>query len=339
MKSETEFLWSDAFWNEFELTTRQKALSAKNGKQAWKTIVRACRKVMRSYTTSFYIVSRFLPPLKRSKVEIIYASVRYPDEVVDTFPLTPAECDIRLDLYEEAYELGLDCDTLQEALEKGVPAFIAAFTRVVLENEIPPEHYHSFLSAMRHDIRPGTFATLEDLINSYIYGSAIVVGYFLAYVYGPSDTSQMEDVLACSRDLGIALQLTNFLRDVKEDHRRGRLYLPLDMLESEGIRVRNSGDLGDPKEPSNHRKIIRVIRRMSEKADSHYLKSAQRLDVFSPDCRTAIRACIDVYGKLNRQIASSPDCIGRRESVPAREKFSALPASKYWRLPLAMLGR
>jgi hypothetical protein len=78
--------WSEAFWGEFEETVRRKALAAKSEDQIWSIIVRASRKVMARYTTSFYIVSRFLPPVKRGMVEVIYASVRFPDEVVDTFP-------------------------------------------------------------------------------------------------------------------------------------------------------------------------------------------------------------------------------------------------------------
>ena len=132
--SEIDLGWSEAFWDEFEHDVRKKALSTQSDDQAWKRIVRASRKVMARYTTSFYIVSRFLPPPKRRMVEIIYATVRYPDEVVDTFPLTAEERDDRLDRWEAAYERGLACNTLLEALEDGVPAFVAAFTRVVLES-------------------------------------------------------------------------------------------------------------------------------------------------------------------------------------------------------------
>ena len=339
MKSgNVEQVWSEEYWNKYEHLVRQKALSAKSDSQAWKEIVKASRKVMFSYTTSFFIVSRFLPPLKRRMVEVIYATVRYPDEVVDTFPLTAEERDNRINRWEESYELGLNCHSLRTALEAKVPAFLAGFTRVVRESGIPPEHYRSFISAMRHDIRPRTFETLEDLIDNYVYGSAVVVGYFLAYVYGPSKANRMEDILACSRDLGIGLQLTNFLRDVKEDQRRGRLYLPADMLDKSGIQVGDSCNLGDLNDATRHRKVLRVIHQMAEIAESYYQKSAQRLDAFAPDCRVAIKACIDVYGKLNSQIAASPDCIVRRESVSTREKFSVLPARKYWRLPMTLLG-
>ena len=331
--------WSETFWDEFEHLVRHKALNAENENRAWKTIARASRKVMARYTTSFYIVSRFLPASKRAMVEVIYATVRYPDEIVDTFPLTSEERDQHLNRWEAAYERGLSCDSLQEALSKQVPAFVAGFTRVVRDKGIPPEHYRSFLAAMRHDIRPRTFENLDDLIDGYIYGSAVVVGYFLTYVYGPSEPGLMNDTLECSKNLGIGLQLTNFLRDVTEDQRRGRLYLPMDMLCSRGIEVNGSCDLGNLDEPARHQKVLEVIHQLAEIADTYYLKSARRLDTFAPDCRVAIKACIEVYRKLNQRIAASPDCISQRESVPMREKFGALPVNKYWRLPLILIRR
>ena len=88
---EIGMLWNEAYWDEFEHRVRKRALEAQNDKDAWKIIVRAARKVMSRYTTSFFIVSRFLPRIKRRMVEVVYAAVRYPDEVVDTFPLTSEE--------------------------------------------------------------------------------------------------------------------------------------------------------------------------------------------------------------------------------------------------------
>ncbi|MDY7036317.1 MAG: squalene/phytoene synthase family protein, partial [Thermodesulfobacteriota bacterium] len=237
--------WSESEWDAFNNLVRQKALAARNETQAWNTIVKASRKVMAKYTTSFYIVSRFLPAKKRSKVEVIYATVRYPDEIVDTFPLSAEEREKSLNRFENAYELGLSCETLHEALAANIPVFLAGFTRVVRENGIPPQHYLSFLEAMRYDIKPRTFESLDDLIDSYIYGSAVVVGYFLTYVYGSSKPELMNDALSCSKNLAIGLQLTNFLRDVSEDQQRGRLYLPTDILYSKGLDVGKSCNLGN----------------------------------------------------------------------------------------------
>ncbi|MDY7037360.1 MAG: hypothetical protein SV375_14490, partial [Thermodesulfobacteriota bacterium] len=78
---------------------------------------------------------------------------------------------------------------------------------------------------------------------------------------------------------------------------------------------------------------------LAEIADSYYQKSASEIYTFSQDCCMAIKACIDVYRKLNQQIAESHDCIMQRESVNMREKLKAIPPNKYWRLLLFLFGR
>ena len=326
-------VWSEADWDRLERQTRGLASEAASEEAAWEIIVCQARRVLRAYSTSFFIVTRFLPPAKRARVEAIYAAVRYPDEIVDTFPLAPEEREARLDRWAADYEIALSARSIKDALSLNAPCFLASFARVVREAGIPPEHYRSFLDAMRRDVRPRRFGTLDDLIGSYVYGSAIVVGYFLTYVYGSAASEDFDRAMASARDLGIALQLTNFLRDVGEDQRRGRLYLPLDLLREEGVEEPHATD--PRQQPAFHR----VLRRMSGTAEEHYARALAGLDAFAPDCRTAIRACIDVYRRLNHRIAASPRGIEHRESVPAREKFKSLPASKYWRLPLAYLTR
>jgi phytoene synthase len=294
---------------------------------------REARRVMRAYTTSFFIVSRFLPRAKREEVEAVYAAVRYPDEVVDTFPI---DAHTRLRLLDEwgaHYEVGINCATLREALSRGVPAHLAAFTRVVRERDIPAEHYRAFLDAMRLDVAPRPFKTLDDLIQSYVYGSAVVVGYFLTHVYGARDSRSFVRALDSARDLGVALQLTNFLRDVAEDQRRGRVYLPADALRAEGI------DELDAADPRQQEQLARVLRKLASVAAEHYARAEADLDAFAPDCRLAVRSCIRVYGRLNERIAASSRGVAHRESVPLREKFQVLPVSKYWRIPLAYLSR
>ncbi len=305
-------VWDQETWN--RLDTRMAS--------APESVAREARMVLRTYSTSFFLVTRFLPPAKRAEVESIYASVRYPDEVVDTFPLNREQRHDLLDIWADGYEQALQG-------RSGAPPFLAAFTEIVLRRGIPHDYYRAFLSAMRRDIDPCSFATMDDLIDSYIYGSAIVVGYFLAYVYGGSDFPR---TIESSRNLGIALQLTNFLRDVGEDQRRGRVYLPVDLLRREGIDVLDVNDT-DQLEALN-----RVLRVVSQQAENYYRASERDLDAFAPDCVTAIRACIDVYRQLNQRIGRSAEGVRHRESVPTLTKFQVLPTSKYWRLPLAYLG-
>ena len=323
-------LWDQARWDREAQQTARRALRAPDEAGTRRVLTRACRRVMRTFTTSFFIVSRFLPRTKRDGVEAIYAAVRYPDEVVDTFPLPPADKLALLDAWAAAYEQALDAPSCREALEQGLPPFLTGFARLVCEAGIPPEHYRAFLDAMRVDAAPRPFATLDDLIDGYIYGSAIVVGYFLTHVYGSRTPEDLPRALASARALGIGLQLTNFLRDVGEDQRRGRCYLPRDWLRREGLQAVDAAD------PAQRAALERVIGSLAETAEGYYRQAAADLDAFAPDCRVAIKACIDVYGLLNRRILENPS-ISRRESVPMREKLAPLPPSKIWRIPAAYL--
>jgi len=324
--------WDEPYWANFEAATRELALRQKHDRAAWETVTRRSRIVLKTYSTSFFLVTRFLPPEKRARVEAIYAAVRFPDEIVDSFPLTAADQLALLNAWSGDYDRALPLPTVKARLEAGIPAILAAFAQVVNDCAIPPAHYHSFLDAMRRDAAPQPFATLDALIDDYIYGSAIVVGYFLAYVYGAAAPGEFDRALRGSRALGIALQLTNFLRDVGEDERRGRVYLPVNLLHREGIATL---DLSDSAQLPP---LKRVLVTLSAAAEEHYREAECDLDAFAPDCRTAIQACIDVYRLLNRRIGSSAEGVRHRESVPMREKFLALPPSKYWRLPLAYVG-
>ncbi|WP_168441864.1 phytoene/squalene synthase family protein [Pontiella desulfatans] len=286
---------------------------------------------MRHYTTGFFIVSRFLPKVKRDDVELIYAAVRYPDEVVDTFKISDDHKKKLLAEWRNGYRAALKPGGILPALGGDVPPFVAAFSDLVQRHEIPVEYYESFLDAMEFDIAPRPFDSLEDLIGGYIYGSAIVVGYFLTHVYGACAPDAFDDAMQSARDLGIGLQLTNFLRDIQDDARRGRVYLPTDILEAHGISAFN------PSDEQQQEQLRPVVKEMTQLADGYYEKSFQTLNAFHPDSRIAIKACIDVYRMLNTRIADSGLGIHHRESVPLVEKLKPLPTSKFWRIPLAYL--
>ena len=320
-------VWSEGVWNTLDAQVRRKALLCNSEDAMVEVIVRAARKVLRTYSSSFFIVTRFLPLQKRKAVELIYAAVRYPDEIVDTFPLTAHERSSKLHDWRNAF---IQARTLsvRQALEKGLPVFAAGFAEVSRQYGIPAKFYHSFLDAMQADAQPRMYSTMDDLIDSYVYGSAVVVGYFLCHVYGTLKLSAFDRALQSSRNLGIALQLTNFLRDVNEDRRRGRLYIPTQMLYQEGM------TLYDLDAKTNRNAHLRVLRRFAEEAESYYEKAEHDLDAFSPDCLPAIRACIGVYRSLNSHILSSPNAIDRRISLSWHKKFQHLPSTKYWKIPL-----
>ncbi len=323
--------WSEQEWTRVHSETNRRVLNARTPADVWTLVQRQARTILRTYSTSFFIVTRFLPAAKRAKVEVIYAAVRYPDEIVDTFPLESRERLNLLDQWADHYERALFTPSVRAATAAGVPALLAAFVSVVKAHDIPLQHYRDFLHAMRRDVEPAPFASLDDLIENYIYGSAVVVGYFLAHVYGPNKSTDVARAARSATDLGVALQLTNFWRDVREDQRRGRVYLPGDFLREEGIERLDATDL------TQHAALRRVIRRLAAEADGRYASAARNVDAFAPDSQTAIRSCIAVYGQLNTRIGDSSRGILHRERVPFLEKCRVLPNSKYWRLPLEYL--
>ncbi|MDQ6665746.1 MAG: squalene/phytoene synthase family protein, partial [Acidobacteriota bacterium] len=95
--------WDERQWRKFEEETARAALNARSDAAAWAAIARQARIVLRAYSTSFFLVTRFLPPEKRARVEAVYAAVRYPDEIVDSFPLDRNARANRLDAWRADY--------------------------------------------------------------------------------------------------------------------------------------------------------------------------------------------------------------------------------------------
>ena len=210
---------------------------------------------------------------------------------------------------------------------------LAGFAEVVKKYSIPIEYYNSFLDAMELDVNPREFEDIDDLINNYVFGSAIVVGYFLAYVYGSSAETNFDKTLQSSKELGIALQITNFIRDINEDLTRGRVYIPKTILRNNQISIKAYHQ----NVSQNTIKINSARKEMASIANQYYQESKKGVDSFSKESRIAIKACIELYGKLNERIITRGNNIKNRESLSWSEKLGALPASKYWKLPIAYL--
>tara|TARA_Y100001970_G_C14242425_1_gene865768 strand:- start:3137 stop:4150 length:1014 start_codon:yes stop_codon:yes gene_type:complete len=323
--------WTPNEWGNFErsyLTDLKSSIE-----DGLNIAVKFSRKVLKTHSTSFFIVTRFLPKFMRDEVELVYGSVRFPDEIVDSFNIENDEKKILLSNWRNKYRLALETNSFEESINKDVPILLAGFTEVVKKYSIPTNYYESFLDAMELDVEPRDFENTDDLINNYVYGSAIVVGYFLAYVYGSSQIDNFEETLKSSKELGIALQLTNFIRDINEDLKRGRVYIPKTILKNNGIDLKNYGNNVN----QNTSSINSARMELASIANKYYKESEKGIESFSPESRVAIKACIELYGKLNDRIISRGNDIKNRESLSWSEKLGALPSSKYWKLPIAYL--
>ena len=323
--------WTPNEWDNFEESYLNDLKSSSGN--SLDVAVKFSRKVLKTHSTSFFIVTRFLPKFMRDEVELVYGSVRFPDEIVDSFDIKNDEKKVLLSNWRNKYRLALESGSFEDSINKDVPILLAGFTEVVKKYSIPSSYYESFLDAMELDVEPRNFENTDDLIDNYVYGSAIVVGYFLAYVYGSSQNDNFKETLKSSKELGIALQLTNFIRDINEDLKRGRIYIPKTILKNNGIELKNYANNVN----QNTTSINSARMELASIANKYYKESEKGIESFSPDSRVAIKACIELYGKLNERIISRGNDIKVRESLSWSEKLGALPSSKYWKLPMAYL--
>ena len=182
----------------------------------------ACRRLNAQHGKTYYFSTLFFPALLRRQVHALYGFVRYPDELVDN-PLPGTNPAAALADYRAA--------TLH-ALQTGqsdLPV-LRAFADMARQVGMDADYPLAFLDAMAMDITRTRYQTFDDLLT-YTYGSASVVGLMMCCLFGVNE----EDTLRHAYDLGLAMQLTNFWRDIGEDYRlRGRIYLPLEDMDRFG---------------------------------------------------------------------------------------------------------
>jgi phytoene synthase len=189
-----------------------------------------CRRVQRSHSKTYYFSTRLLPPEVRSHVYALYAFMRYADEIVDNPGATTL--DQQLAALEALEEEALAAVVGEEIWNP----VLRAYANTVRTRGIEPQNITAFMRSMKMDTHVFRYPTYEDLA-AYTYGSAAVVGLMMCRVVGVVDERAEEHAEA----LGVAMQLSNFLRDVREDWVRGRVYLPLEDLERFGY---SEEDLG-----------------------------------------------------------------------------------------------
>jgi len=266
-----------------------------------------CRELNKAYGTTYYAATFLLPRGKRRHVHALYGFCRHADDVVDD--LGPAPVADR----ERALE---DLGTrLFRDLERGESDDIVlkAVVHTVTTFHIDPECLRRFLRSMSMDLTITQYETFDDLVG-YMDGSAAVIGEMMVPILEPTSSAAFRH----ARDLGIAFQLTNFLRDVDEDLERGRVYVPQEdlrrfgadpwlrrvtpewraLMEFEIARTRAyyaSADLGVPMLPPASARCIRAARRMY----SEILERIERAgsDVFSARARVPTVRKLAVVGQ------------------------------------------
>ncbi len=182
--------------------------------------LRECKRITRTYGTSFFFATQFFPSEIRDGIYAVYAFARIPDEIVDD-PANrdPAQKVEKLDEWRITWRRAMKAGKSDDPI-------LAAIIYIFEKYQIPFEDCEAFLSSMSMDNQKFSYENYDEL-EEYMYGSAAVIGLMVTRIVG----FHTPDAFPYAEKLGYAFQLTNFLRDIKEDSQElGRIYMPKNEL-------------------------------------------------------------------------------------------------------------
>lgn len=184
-----------------------------------------CQAITRKYGTSYYFATQFFPREVREGIYAVYAFARIPDEIVDgKAKIDKAETTARLEDWRNCWRSSMDAGGSDDCVMNAIVHYFHKF-------KIPGEEGEAFLKSMFMDEERETYETYAEL-EEYMYGSAGVIGLMVTRIVGYST----DTAFSYAVKLGYAFQLTNFLRDIREDYEElGRVYMPQDELRRFGL--------------------------------------------------------------------------------------------------------
>jgi phytoene synthase len=239
-----------------------------------------CRRIVRQAGSNFYYGMRLLPPAKRLGMYAVYAWSRLCDDAVDEY--SGADAQVHLEaaarVFERAYSDGFagDRNPIVQALGDTVRRF-----------NLPRDPFIGLMEGMAMDIEPQMFATFDDLLP-YCQKVAGTIGQLCVGIFGYDDPSACE----IANDMGVALQLTNIVRDVKEDADRGRVYLPQSELQAAGYSV------DDLRSHMHNAAFVALMREQCARAQSYYDRATGLFGLIEPDARLCARVLLSIYHEL-----------------------------------------
>lgn len=259
---------------------------------------RHCEAVTRTRAANFYYGIRLLPGAKRRALCAVYALARRVDDIGDG-PLPP-EAQLR--------ELEEVRRSLARATASAPDPVLAALGDAAARFPIPLSAFHDLVDGVEMDVRGTTYRTFDELAV-YCRRVAGSIGRLCLGVFG---SSHPDRAVGLADDLGVAMQLTNILRDLREDRDRGRLYLPREDLERFGFRQDLSGPDGT---------VARLIRFESARARAWFDRGLALIPLLDPRSASCVGAMAGIYRRILDHIERRPtDVLHGRISVPAWQK-------------------
>ncbi|MEV4415272.1 phytoene/squalene synthase family protein [Catellatospora sp. NPDC049609] len=269
-----------------------------------------CRRLHRQHGRTYYLATRLLPAWKRPHVHALYGFTRHADEIVDqTDALAPADRARALRDWSDRFVAGLHGAPVDDPLLPAVLHTIRTF-------DMDRADFASFLRSMAMDLEIAEYADYDDLL-AYMEGSAAVIGTMMLPILDPADPAAAREP---ARQLGLAFQLTNFIRDIGEDLDRGRVYLPQRDLHAFGLStadLRLAASRGTASTP-----IRELVRFEIARAREHYALAAPGVTMLAPTSQACIRTAYHLYGGILDEVERAEyDVFARRATVPNRRRL------------------
>jgi 15-cis-phytoene synthase len=287
---------------------RGRELDAAGVTDPWlRSAYETCRRLNASHGKTYYLATLLLPPAKRPHVHALYGLARYADELVDDLDEPDPDALVR---WGAQFLADLDRGSSTHPVS-------AAAIHTARTWDIPRDTFEAFLASMQMDITVTDYPTYADL-EQYMYGSAAVIGLQMVPILEPLDPR----AAGHAQTLGEAFQLSNFIRDVAEDLRRGRVYLPQEDLDRFGV-IR--ADLAPGPTPPQVRELLAFEVARTRRL---YAEAEPGIDMLHPTSRDCIRTAFELYrGILGAVEKADYQVLDRRVGVPLPRRFRvAVPA-------------
>ncbi|NKQ24961.1 phytoene/squalene synthase family protein [Streptomyces galbus] len=289
------------------------------------------RELSARHGRTYSLATRLLTPDRRPAVHALYGFARWADDIVDALDGAPDDERARaLDRLGDDLARTLAHDDGPGAREAHPVARALADT--ARRHTIAHDLFTDFLASMRSDLTVTSYATYDDL-RGYMHGSAAVIGLQMLPVLGT--VTPREEAAPHAAELGVAFQLTNFLRDVGEDLDRGRVYVPGDLLAAHGVDralLRHCRDTG-----RTDGRVTAALREFASLTRAAYRRAAPGIAMLSPVSRPCIRTAFGLYGGILDAVAADGYAVLHRRSVVPRRRRALVAADGLVRVAAARL--
>ena len=274
---------------------------------------RHCEEITRSQARNFSYGIRLLPPAKRRALSAVYAFARRIDDIGDG----DLPADEKLAALSEA-RTEIEALAAETESPPGTPqvqddAVLIALADAGRRFPIPLAAFGELIDGCEADVRGTSYATFDDL-HHYCRCVAGSIGRLSLGVFGTRDVATAEPLADA---LGVALQLTNILRDIREDYGTGRVYLPAEDFKRFGAELRPNGAGGPAADPQ----LVELVVFEADRARDWYARGLRLMPMLDRRSAACTGAMAGIYYRLLQSIAASPDAVlQRRMSLSAGQK-------------------